>query len=383
VRIAIVTESFLPTVNGVTTSVCRVVDSLAALGHDVVIVAPSPAPSTYRGFPVIGLTSVPVRQFQVGLPTRQIEAVLRAFAPDVVHVASPFFLGARGLYVARALGIPSVAIYQTDMASYVARHGRAAGAPLANVTWAYLRKVHALADLTLAPSTAALADLAREGIDRTALWGRGVDGRLFHPLWRDDAGCRALRRRLAPRQETIVGYVGRLAPEKEVHRLAALRDLPGVRLAITGDGPSRAELEAALPGAVFLGRRDGDDLARVYAAMDVFVHTGTSETFGQTLQEAAATGLPVVAPAAGGPLDLVEHGQTGLLFQPGAQESEEGSLRSCVAQLTCAEDAWERRALMGEAGAAKVAGRTWDALTEALVERYVAVSRHGSRVRIA
>lgn len=156
-----------------------------------------------------------------------------------------------------------------------------------------------------------------------------------------------------------------------------------MRLAITGDGPSRGELEAALPGAVFLGRREGDDLARVYAAVDVFVHTGTSETFGQTLQEAAATGLPVVAPAAGGPLDLVEHGQTGLLFEPGAPESEEGSLRSCVAQLTCAEDAWERRALMGEAGAAKVAGRTWDALTEALVERYVAVSRHGSRVRIA
>lgn len=372
------TESFLPSLNGVTTSVCRVVDSLATLGHEVVIVAPSPAPATYRGFEVVGVTSVPVRQFQVGLPTRQIESVLRGFGPDVVHVASPFFLGARGLYAARNLGIPTVAIYQTDMASYVARHGGAAGAPLANVTWAYLRKVHALADLTLAPSTAALSDLAREGIQRTALWGRGVDGRLFHPGWRDDAGCRALRRLLAPHQETIVGYVGRLAPEKEVHRLASLRDLPGVRIVVTGDGPSRGELESALPGAVFLGRREGDDLARVYAALDVFVHTGTSETFGQTLQEAAATGLPVVAPAAGGPLDLVDDGRTGLLFDP----ADDGSLRACVEQLTCAEDAWARRALMGEAGAARVAGRTWDALTEALVERYVAVSRHGSRAQL-
>ncbi|MCA0438643.1 MAG: glycosyltransferase family 1 protein [Austwickia sp.] len=378
-RIAIVTESFLPSLNGVTTSVCRVVDSLAAQGHEVVIVAPSPAPTTYRGFEVVGVTSVPVRQFQVGLPTRQIEAVLRRFAPDVVHVASPFFLGARGLYAARALGIPTVAIYQTDMASYVARHGRGAGTPLAAVTWAYLRKVHALADLTLAPSTAALADLAREGIDRTALWGRGVDGRLFHGGWRDDAGCRALRRRLAPQQQILVGYVGRLAPEKEVERLAVLRTLPSVRVVVVGDGPSRADLEQAMPDVVFLGRREGDDLARAYAALDVFVHTGTSETFGQTIQEAGATGLPVVAPAAGGPLDLVEHGVTGLLFDP----RDAGDLRSCVAQLSCAEDAWARRALMGEAGAARVADRTWDALTEALVDRYVAVSRPGSRVGLA
>lgn len=374
-----VTESFLPSLNGVTTSVCRVADCLATLGHEVVLVAPAPAPATYRGFPVVGVNSLPVRQFQVGLPTRQIEAVLRAVDPDVVHVASPFFLGARGLYAARALGIGTVAIYQTDMASYVARHGGAAGAPLASMTWAYLRKVHAMADLTLAPSTAALADLAREGIERTALWGRGVDGRLFHPGWRDDAGCRALRRRLAPRQETIVGYVGRLAPEKEVHRLRALQGLPGVRVAITGDGPSRTELEAALPDAVFLGRREGDDLARVYAALDVFVHTGTSETFGQTLQEAAATGLPVVAPAAGGPLDLVDHGVTGLLFDP----DDPADLRARVAQLSCAEDAWQQRALMGEAGAARVAGRTWDALTAALVESYLAVSRPGSPAALA
>ena len=234
--------------------------------------------------------------------------------------------------------------------------------------------MHALADLTLAPSTAAMADLAREGIDRTALWGRGVDGRLFHPGWRDDAGCRALRRRLAPNQETIVGYVGRLAPEKELDRLRAVANLPGTRLVLTGDGPSRADLEQALPTAVFLGRREGDDLARVYGALDVFVHTGTSETFGQTLQEAAATGLPVIAPAAGGPLDLVAHGETGLLFDPG----DRADLRACVERLTVADDAWERRALMGEAGAAKVAGNTWDALTAALVESYLVVSRRGS-----
>lgn len=176
-----------------------------------------------------------------------------------------------------------------------------------------------------------------------------------------------------------MGYVGRLAPEKEVERLAPLLALPGVRVAITGDGPSRAELEERLRGAVFLGRREGDDLARAYAALDVFVHTGTSETFGQTLQEAAATGLPVVAPAAGGPLDLVRHGVTGLLFDPESPHALETAVRS----LTVAEDAWQRRALMGEAGAAAVAGRTWAALTRSLVNSYLDVSRRGSGVQVA
>lgn len=370
VRIAIVTESFLPSLNGVTTSVCRVLDHLRARGHEAIVVAPSPAPREYHGFPVRGVTSVPVRQFQVGLPTPEIEAILADFAPDVVHVASPFFLGARGLVAARDLGIPAVAIYQTDMAAYVLQHGGAAGRPAARATWRYLRWVHSLAHLNLAPSSAALADLRRNGVADTGLWGRGVDTALFHPGWRDDAGCRALRRSLAPRGETIVGYVGRLAPEKEVDRLRPLLDLPGVRIAITGDGPSRAALRSLMPGATFLGRREGDDLARAYAACDVFVHTGTHETFGQTLQEGAATGLPIVAPRRGGPIDLVDHGRTGLLFDP----DDPADLRRCIESLTVAEDAWERRAVMGEAALQKVSGRSWQRLVDDLIGHYRALA---------
>ncbi|WP_312718946.1 glycosyltransferase family 1 protein [Mobilicoccus sp.] len=369
-RIAIVTESFLPSLNGVTTSVCRVLDHLRARGHEAIVVAPSPAPREYHGFPVRGVTSVPVRQFQVGLPTPEIEAILADFAPDVVHVASPFFLGARGLVAARDLGIPAVAIYQTDMAAYVLQHGGAAGRPAARATWRYLRWVHSLAHLNLAPSSAALADLRRNGVADTGLWGRGVDTALFHPGWRDDAGCRALRRSLAPRGETIVGYVGRLAPEKELDRLRPLLDLPGVRIAITGDGPSRAALRSLMPGATFLGRREGDDLARAYAACDVFVHTGTHETFGQTLQEGAATGLPIVAPRRGGPIDLVDHGRTGLLFDP----DDPADLRRCIESLTVAEDAWERRAVMGEAALQKVSGRSWQRLVDDLIGHYRALA---------
>ncbi len=126
-----------------------------------------------------------------------------------------------------------------------------------------------------------------------------------------------LRAEIAPDGEVIVGYVGRLAIEKRVDLLAAVAALPGVKLAVTGGGPMEEELRAALPSAAFLGMRYGADLARIYASLDVFVHTGPFETFGQTIQEASASGLPVVAPASGGPLDLVDDGATGYLVAAG------------------------------------------------------------------
>lgn len=365
-RVAIVTESFLPALNGVTTSVCHVAQELMELGHHVEILAPDPAPTSYRGLRVHGVTSLPVRQFQVGLPIPRVADLLWRIAPDVVHVASPFFLGKRALTAARGMGIPTVAVYQTDMASYVGQHRGPFSTALAACTWRYVRQVHSFADVTLAPSRAAMDDLERAGVPRVRRWGRGVDVPLFHPDWREDAGARALRRAVAPNGELVIGYVGRLAPEKELWRLCALASLPGTRLMITGDGPSSAELRSLLPGAVFLGARSGDDVARAYAACDVFVHPGTKETFGQTLQEASAMGLPVVAPAAGGPLDLVTHGVNGLLFDP----SSETDLRRCVESLTVAEDAWSRRAVLGEAARVAVAGRTWAAVVKQLVAHY-------------
>jgi phosphatidylinositol alpha 1,6-mannosyltransferase len=364
VRVAIVTESFLPTLNGVTTSVCRVVECLRADGHEALILAPRPAPTSFAGYAVHGLASVAVRQFPVAIPSGEVESVLAGFAPDVVHVASPFVLGAGALSASQRLGLPSVAIYQTDMPSYLRQHGPGAvGRGAARAAWRWVRHIHSMADRTLAPSSAALGELQAHGIPRTALWARGVDAEQFHPGWRADAGTRALRRSLAPQGQVLVGYVGRLAPEKELRRLAGLAGLP-MRLVLVGDGPSRAEDAAALAGAgvdaVFLGRREGDDLARAYAAFDLFVHTGTRETFGQTLQEAAATGLPVVAPARGGPLDLVDHSRTGLLFDP----DDDLALRDAVAHL--AGDRVKREA-MGAAGRQRVSARSWRAVTHELL----------------
>jgi phosphatidylinositol alpha 1,6-mannosyltransferase len=284
-----------------------------------------------------------------------VAAAITAHRAHIVHLASPFVLGVRGMAAAARLGIPAVAVYQTDLAGY-ARTYISAGESTA---WRRIRSVHAAADVTLAPSSAALQDLEAHGVPRVRLWPRGVDAVRFRPEHRDEA----LRRELAPNGEVIVGYVGRLAPEKHIELLAGACRLNGVKVVVVGDGPSRPGLEETLPGATFLGRRTGDDLARIFASLDVFVHTGPFETFCQTVQEAMASGVPVVAPAVGGPLDLVAHERSGFLVPP----RDENAVRDAVAALA-ADPAL--RAAYGAAGRAMVEGRTWEAVGDQLIGHY-------------
>ncbi len=361
-RVVIVTESFPPDVNGVAHCALQTARHLVDRGHHPLVVAPAPAPGTAPDTdapcPVVRIPSLPLPgypQVRVALPSRRLAAALVTHRPDVVHLASPFVLGARGMAVAARLGLPAVAVYQTDLAGY-ARTYMGAGEAAA---WRRIRSVHAAADRTLAPSSAALGDLETHGVPRVRLWPRGVDIVRFRPDRRDEE----LRRELAPNGELIVGYVGRLAPEKHVELLAGVCALDGVRLVVVGDGPSHAHLTEALPGAVFLGRRTGDDLARIFASLDVFAHTGPFETFCQTVQEAMASGVPVVAPAVGGPLDLVDHGRTGLLVPPRDAEAVQGAVRSL------AEDPARRNAF-GAAARTLVEGRTWAAVGDRLIGHY-------------
>ncbi|MFE9419740.1 glycosyltransferase family 4 protein [Streptomyces griseofuscus] len=361
-RVVIVTESFPPDVNGVAHCALQTARHLVDRGHHPLVVAPAPAPGsapdTDAPCPVVRIPSLPLPGYpevRVALPSRRLAAALVTHRPDVVHLASPFVLGARGMAAAARLGLPAVAVYQTDLAGY-ARTYMGAGEAAA---WRRIRSVHAAADRTLAPSSAALGDLETHGVPRVRLWPRGVDTVRFRPDRRDEE----LRRELAPNGELIVGYVGRLAPEKHVELLAGVCALDGVRLVVVGDGPSHAHLTEALPGAVFLGRRTGDDLARIFASLDVFAHTGPFETFCQTVQEAMASGVPVVAPAVGGPLDLVDHGRTGLLVSPRDAEAVQGAVRSL------AEDP-ARRIAFGAAARTLVEGRTWAAVGDRLIGHY-------------
>ncbi len=358
VRVAVVTESFLPHMNGVTGSVLQIREHLQCRGHDVFVVAPG-VRNHDLGMPGRTVASVPLPKYPaVRLavpPSASIARDLARFGADVVHLASPFLLGWQGVIAAESQRLPSVAVYQTDVIAYAGRYGVPQAAALAE---AQVRRLHRRATLTLAPSAAARAQLAALGVDRVGLWGRGVDGQRFSPERRDDAW----RARIAP-GEVIVGYVGRLAPEKQVEDLVALRGTPGIRLVIVGDGPARPALEQLLPDAVFLGHLEGDALATALASFDVFVHPGESETFGQTIQEAQASGIPVVATGVGGPVDLVRSSVDGWLYRPGDADD----LRARVADL--AGDDAKRRAFAHAARTA-VAGRTWDALAERLLEHY-------------
>ncbi len=366
-RVVIVAESFAPQVNGVAHSVLRAAEHLVARGHVPLVVAPAARrhrgvrPEEVSGYDVVRIPSVPLPGYpevRIALPGRQVADAIARHRPHVVHLAAPFVLGATGGAAAGRAGIPVVAVFQTDLAAYARTYlplARNAGARLA---WWQLRRVHA-ATRTLAPSRASLHALEAQGVSRVHLWPRGVDCVRFHPRHRDEP----LRRSLGPHGEVLVGYVGRLAAEKQIDRLAEVSRIPGVRLVIVGEGPCRSRLEAALPDAVFLGIRTGQQLARIYASFDVFVHAGPFETFGQTIQEAMASGLPVVAPAAGGPLDLVRPARTGFLVPPGAP----GGFRDAVERLARDRDL---RTELGRAGRAAVAERSWEAVGDRLIDHY-------------
>ena len=354
------TESFLPHMNGVTGSVLQILRHLERTGHQAHVIAPGAVgiPSALHGAHVEPVPSVPVpgyRNVRVGTSSvRHVAASLRAFEPDVVHLASPFALGWRGVLAAERLGVASVAAYQTDVAAYTERYRVAATNGIAQ---RHIARLHRRATLTLAPSAESARHLQTLGVDRVRRWGRGVDAERFHPMRRDE------RLRLTWGAETVIGYIGRLAPEKQVEDLVALRGIPGTRLVIVGDGPSRARLEALIPEALFLGHLDGDALAAAAASFDVFVHPGESETFGQTLQEAHASGVPVVATGRGGPLDLVRMGIDGWLYRPGDLDD----MRMRVADL--AGDARKRRAF-GGAGRDAVQGRSWESVCDALLDHF-------------
>ncbi|MDQ0826815.1 phosphatidylinositol alpha 1,6-mannosyltransferase [Arthrobacter sp. B2I5] len=350
--------------NGVTHSILRVLDHLQELGDEVLVIAPSahdgePA-AQVKGADVHRLPAVPLAGYanvRVALGgVYRVKRILAEYAPDVVHLASPFVLGWRAAQAASQLGIPTVAIYQTEVPGYAARYG----VPfLENWAWNRVENIHLLATRTLAPSTFALNQLRGRGIPRVRMWRRGVDTARFSPEKRDD-GWRAS---VAPNGERIIGYVGRLAVEKQVEDLAALAGMPNTRLVIVGDGPQRTALENALPRAVFTGFLGGGELARAVASFDLFVHPGEFETFCQTIQEAMASGVPVVATGRGGPLDLVENSRTGWLYEPG----DLSAMRARVQDLM-GDDA--KRRAFAAAAHASVQDRTWPALCTELVQHY-------------
>lgn len=372
-RVALVAETFLPQVNGVVTTLCRLLEHLSERGHEALLFAPAGAPNVYAGVPVMPLVGMPLPLYpglKLTPPQPGLTAQLRAFRPDVVHLVGPVLMGGPGLYAGRRLRLPVVSSYHTDFPAYTRHYSLGA---LRRAVWRYLRWLHNHCLLTLCPSRATRSDLRAQGFRRLRVWGRGVDTARFHPGMRSDAWRHAVG---ATDGERILLYVGRLAGEKRVELLAsAMRELPDTRLVLVGDGPARMELAQRLAGtpAHFTGYLRGAELATAYASADMFVFPSDTETFGQVVQEAMASGLPVVGAAAGGTLDLVREGENALLFRPGDAVHLRAQVRALLDQPAL-------MAAMGLAGRAMALHRSWPAVLDDLLGLYAQVSRRARTV---
>lgn len=358
-RIAVVTEAFLPQVNGVTNSVLRLLEFCKAQGHEVLIIAPESegAPSEYLGYKIKHVPSISMKKLiPMAVPKKYLEPLLEGFAPDVIHLASPIFLGHYVARIARKAGIPTVSVYQTDIAGFARHYGLTIAH---NTLKKWVSRIHQASDITLAPSKWACRDLEQSGVKNVRLWKRGVDLVNFTPARRDES----LRSNIAgSKEKLIVGYVGRIANEKRIDDLKILDQQEDIQLVIVGDGPAAPRIKKELPGARFVGYQSGTELARYVASFDIFVHTGKHETFCQGIQEALASGVPVIGPDTGGPVDLIEHGITGLLIDT----ADAHELLEAVATLRN-HSSFD---LMQLAARKSVEHRTWDYINAQLISHY-------------
>jgi glycosyltransferase involved in cell wall biosynthesis len=371
-RVAIFTENFLPKLDGVTRTLAMLLDHLRGEGHDALVFGPDGAPGSYAGYQVLGAKGITLPfypELQALIPPIEFGERLQAFRPDVVHVVDPMLLGAAGILWARRMGVPVVASYHTNLAAYCAYYGLGA---LQGPTWAYRRWLHNQCEVTLCPSTSTMSEVERHGFERVSLWARGVDAELFTPEKRS----LTWRQRIAPGAAKIVLYVGRLAEEKNIATLVdaflAVND-PAAHLVLVGDGPARAPLQRTLPGqrVTFTGYLTGEALAEAYASSDIFCFPSLTETFGQVVQEAMASGLPVLALDSEGVRDIIAHGQTGLLARDGAAFT--GHLRELLAGT-------DPRVSLGAQARAYALTRTWAGVMSELVSRYHVVAGQASPV---
>jgi glycosyltransferase involved in cell wall biosynthesis len=324
-RIALFTETFIPKVDGIVTTLCQTVKQLECLGHKVLIFAPDGGFDRFEGSRIVGSKGHSLffyPELHLSLPRASMRRAITEFQPDLIHVADPALLGIAGLYYGGgknggALQLPLVVSYHTDLPKYLHYYGMGFMEPW---IWPILRQRHCRATLNLCTSVAMVEQLEQHGIGRLALWPGGVDGDRFQPGRRSPE----MRARLTEGhpEDPLLLYVGRLSAEKEIERLKPiLQALPQVRLALVGDGPHHKALQhhfAGLP--VFMaGFLHGEELAGAYASSDIFVMPSRTETLGLVILEAMSSGLPVVAARDGGIPELIEDGASGYLFDDESQ----------------------------------------------------------------
>ncbi len=340
-RIALVTETFFPAVDATTRTVKALADRLVDSGHQVRLIAPGPGLATYRGCRVVRIRP----QERTG---RQVRAALDDFAPDLVHATSPGRLGRRALEHAHGTGVATLVVEQSPLLKVAADQWRGS--------------VAERADAMLVTSSWMVERLAGIGV-AAHRWRPGVDTAAFTPELRDPrlhaSWSRARSRSGHPGTRVVVGYVGSLRNRHDVRRLTELAGLPGIRLVVVGEGPQRDRLRSRLPEARFAGVLSTGDLTVAMASLDLLVHPGEHETCCHALREAAASGVPVVAPRRGGAPEVVRHLETGLLYEPADRRGLSQAVTSLAAD--------RHRGLLGRRARELAGARDWPAAVDELV----------------
>ncbi len=379
-RVAIITENFLPKLDGVTRTLARLLEHLQANGHQALLLGPESGIDRYAGAEVIGTAGVPLffyPELRFNFFRPLFLRRLAEFNPDVFHVVDPVVLGATGLAAAHFFNKPIVSSYHTNLAAYCAHFGFPL---LTKPMWLYNRFIHNQCALTFCPSPSTAAMLRLQGFEHLRIWPRGVDTALFRPGQRSEA-LRAtwLKDRTDAANKTILLYVGRVSWEKNLHLLVqAYREMDHSRchLVIVGHGPAYTEIQHELSGVptTFTGYLSGEALAQAYASADVFAFPSYTETFGQVVLEAMASGLPVVGLHAEGVRDLVQHEHTGLLI-----DTTDDLDRQVVAYRTYMQrlvEQQEMRQCMGQVALVEAQRRSWHEAMECLVRGYHEVTEH-------
>ncbi len=316
-KVAILTESFLPKVDGVVKTSYLTIRYLQETGREVLVFAPDIAIDNVGDSKVIPLPSIGLPQApetRMALPNPIVARHIEDFQPDLIHLFSPAAMSVNGMAVGRHLNLAVIANYQTDLPGYTEHYGFPL---LSGPVNRWLRYIHNGCHLTLAPTQTIIRQLREVGYRRVRHWGRGVNTERFNPCH----ARAAMRRRLLNDRDPeslLCIFVGRLANEKRIDLLLEIARSPGIALTIIGDGALREELEQVFAGTdtYFTGYLIGDELAQAYASADVFVFPGASETFGQVMLEAMASGLPTVVVNAGGAPDVIKHGVSGIVVEP-------------------------------------------------------------------
>jgi glycosyltransferase involved in cell wall biosynthesis len=363
-RVAIVTENFLPKLDGVTRTLAMLLEHLRRRGHQAILLGPQGSPRRYAGFRIFGAPGLPLPfypELRALAPPLEFGQRLSRFRPDVLHVADPMLLGAAGIRWAVRVGVPVVSVYHTNLAAYCAHFGFPF---LQEPMWAYRRLLHNQCEATLCPSPSTAREAERRGFERVGVWPRGIDSSLFNPQKRSEMW----RRAVGSSARKIILYVGRLSYEKNPGVLVeAFKTLgaPDIHLVLVGDGPARESLERSLAGyaVTFTGYLTGEALATAYASADVFAFPSHTETFGQVVQEAMASGVPVVGFDAEGVRDLVSSGETGLLARDHSPHTFAEALRSVLYSD-------ELRAALGAQAHTFAAARAWENVMDGLIVFY-------------